>query len=114
MKKQFVILILTTILVGLIASACNTAQQVSPTGVSTLAAETSPTADTATSTRALDGQALALERCTACHSYTNVQNTKASPAGWERIVNQMIAKGAVLNQEEAAAVMDYLAKTYPQ
>ena len=56
-KKQFVILILTTIFVGLIASACNTAQQVSPTGVSTQAAETSPTADPATSTRALDGQA---------------------------------------------------------
>lgn len=114
MKKQFVILILTTIFVGLIASACSTKQQVSPTGVSTQSTETSPLADTATSTSALDGQALALDRCTACHSYTSVQNTKESPAGWERIVNQMIAKGAVLNQEEAAAVIDYLAKTYPQ
>jgi thiosulfate/3-mercaptopyruvate sulfurtransferase len=56
----------------------------------------------------LDGEKLLKERCTVCHSLDRVYKAKKDKAGWEKTVNQMIGKGAELNDAERQAVIDYL------
>lgn len=63
---------------------------------------------------ALDGQALTQERCATCHGLDRVQQAKKSQDGWKTTVERMVAKGAQLTQAEQDAVVEYLAKTYPQ
>jgi thiosulfate/3-mercaptopyruvate sulfurtransferase len=55
-----------------------------------------------------DGEKLVKERCTVCHSLDRVDKAKKDKAGWEKTVNQMIGKGAELNDAERQAVIDYL------
>jgi len=62
----------------------------------------------------LDGQALTQERCATCHSLDQVQQAKKTQDGWKTTVERMVAKGAQLTQAEQDAVIEYLAKTYPQ
>lgn len=51
-------------------------------------------------------------RCTECHSLSTTTNAAYDQAGWEATVARMIAKGARLNDEERALVVQYLAETY--
>jgi hypothetical protein len=72
--------------------------------------DTGMSSDNTSST--LDGQALVAERCTTCHSAARIDNTNLDEAGWTQIVNQMIAFGAQLNDQEKAAVIAYLTATH--
>ena len=63
---------------------------------------------------ALDGKALAEERCSACHPFSQVESAKKSPDGWKANVERMVAKGAVLNAAEQAAVIEFLSEAYPE
>lgn len=60
----------------------------------------------------LDGKQLLQERCSVCHTIDRVTSKKETSAGWTKTVDKMIAKGAQLNADERAALIDYLAKTY--
>jgi len=51
-------------------------------------------------------------RCTECHSLATTTNAAYDLAGWEATVARMIAKGARLNDEERALVVQYLAENY--
>jgi cytochrome c5 len=62
----------------------------------------------------LDGQSLVEERCTQCHSLGAVTGTSKTEEEWRATVGRMVGKGADLNAEEQAAVIQYLAETYPK
>ena len=61
---------------------------------------------------ALDGDALINERCTVCHTRERIDAQDKDEAGWTATVDQMIANGAQLNEEERAAVIEYLVETH--
>jgi cytochrome c5 len=79
-----------------------------PTNTPTVAPTEEPTAIP------FDGQALLDERCTVCHSLSRVENAKHSLEEWRATVERMIDHGAILTPEEASALVDYLAQTYPE
>jgi hypothetical protein len=59
-------------------------------------------------------EALLQERCTECHALSQTTSSKKSRVGWEQTVTRMVKRGANLNEEEQAALIDYLAETYGQ
>ena len=61
---------------------------------------------------ALDAEALLSERCVVCHSLSRVIRGRLTQAQWQEVVTQMIRQGAVLNSDEEAALVAYLAETY--
>ena len=60
----------------------------------------------------LDGKTLVEERCTECHGLGTVTGTSKTKEEWETTVKRMVGKGADLNAEEQAAVVEHLATTY--
>ena len=98
MKKSHSVLIsltLVLLLTSILLSACGqsaTAQQ--------------------TSTPAIDGQTLLQERCSVCHSASQVTRLRGTSAEWTMAVDAMISRGAQLNNAERQTLIDYLAKTY--
>ena len=59
-----------------------------------------------------DGESLVAERCAACHGLARIQQASKTEAEWEATVTRMVGKGADLNAEEQAVVIQYLAETY--
>ena len=57
---------------------------------------------------ALDGEALMNEKCGGCHSLDQVLNADYDAVGWAATIDRMIAKGADVSTEEAAAIAEYL------
>ena len=57
----------------------------------------------------LDGEALLQTKCTVCHTLDQVLAEEADAVGWAAIIDEMIAKGAQVTDEEAAAIAEYLA-----
>ena len=58
------------------------------------------------------GKVLLEARCAVCHDLERVQKKKADRAGWEQIVDEMIGKGAKLDDAEREAVVGYLTAAY--
>jgi hypothetical protein len=63
---------------------------------------------------ALDGKTLVEERCTKCHGLDRIESVGKTSEEWETTVKRMVGKGANLNAEEQAAVVEYLGETYPK
>ena len=61
---------------------------------------------------ALDGQSLVEERCTECHGLGTATGASKTEEEWRTTVERMVGKGADLNAEEQAAVVEHLATTY--
>jgi cytochrome c5 len=59
---------------------------------------------------ALDGKALFEKKCTVCHAAKRALDEKMDKAGWEKTIAKMKAKGAQVNEAEAAAIAGYLVK----
>jgi len=59
-----------------------------------------------------DGATLLEERCATCHGLDRVTQEKKTREEWERNVARMVAKGAELNEEEQAILVEYLTETY--
>jgi len=105
------------------ASSTPTVELAAPTTVSdtpTIAPPTATTlpatptsANTSSDSSGLDGASLVQERCTVCHSIERIQNASKTADEWKTTVERMISHGASLNSEEEAAVIKYLAATYP-
>ncbi|MCK4418077.1 MAG: hypothetical protein KAV99_07910 [Candidatus Latescibacteria bacterium] len=57
---------------------------------------------------ALDGEKLVQERCSFCHNLDPIYSADKDRDGWEKTVDQMISKGAQVNDSERQAVLDYL------
>lgn len=58
---------------------------------------------------ALDGKTLLEERCTGCHSLEKAKSGRRDLAGWQAVVDDMIKKGAKLNEDETKVLAEYLA-----
>lgn len=63
-------------------------------------------------TPAIDAAALLQARCVDCHSLSKATGGRYTQAQWQQVVTRMIQKGAVLNPDEEAALVAYLAETY--
>lgn len=59
---------------------------------------------------AADGKALFEEKCTTCHAASRALSASKDKAGWVKTVEKMRKKGAQVDEAEAAAIVDYLAK----
>ena len=55
-----------------------------------------------------DGKAVMESRCAECHSLDRITGKTKDRDAWQVTVNRMIGKGANLNAEEKAALIDYL------
>jgi mono/diheme cytochrome c family protein len=55
-----------------------------------------------------DGKAVMEARCGDCHGLEKITSKTKDRAAWQTTVNRMISKGASLNAEEKAALIDYL------
>ena len=64
-------------------------------------------------TETLDGEALVQERCTRCHDLSRVTSASKTRDEWQATVEDMVSRGANLDAEEQAVVVEYLAETYP-
>lgn len=60
----------------------------------------------------LDGEALAQEKCTVCHSADWWDAQDKTPDEWEATVNRMILHGAQLTAAEREAIISYLAEAH--
>ena len=58
----------------------------------------------------VDGKALLEDRCTGCHSLARVTSKTATQDAWLETIKRMIGKGAVLSDEEATILAQYLAE----
>jgi cytochrome c5 len=105
---------MVAVMVGV--AACGSASEpvASPTASGAPAAtESAAPSPTDEPSGTLDGATLVQERCTQCHTLDRVKAKSESRANWAMIVDQMIANGASLNDQEKQAVIDYLAAEYP-
>jgi uncharacterized membrane protein len=94
-------LVLSAACVGMVA--CARMKTVTPaTTVVQGACATQPAAP-------LDAKKIIQQRCTVCHGTFRVKVGKILPVPAHTIVDNMIKRGAVLNDDERKAVIDYLA-----
>jgi len=69
-----------------------------------------PSAPAATAQAApLDAKKIIQQRCTVCHGTFRIKVARILPIPADKIVDNMIARGAVLNPAERKAVVEYLA-----
>ena len=61
----------------------------------------------------IDVEVLLGQRCASCHTHTIVSNFSYSLEEWTEVIDVMVKKGATLSDEEKAAMIQYLADTYP-
>ena len=59
-----------------------------------------------------DSKTLLQERCTRCHDLGRVERASKTEEQWKATVERMVGEGAMLNQAEQEAVIQYLAETY--
>ena len=103
MKK--ILLILALIFsVSLFLSACSTSTE--PASSSTSAISTPDTA------ALQQGKTLLEERCASCHSVEKTTRRTGTAAEWDKIVTEMIQRGANLTEDEKTILVQYLAATY--
>jgi hypothetical protein len=98
-KNALIFLLFVAMATLLLLAAC---------GQTTASGNTQPASGQVT---AADGQTLMQERCTSCHG-TQFSQFHMSASQWKRTVDQMMARGAQLNQQEEQVLVTYLAQTY--
>jgi hypothetical protein len=97
MRRLLLTVILLMTLVAVIG--CSAAEEAVP--------EPEPTPGEATG---LDGEALLQTKCSdVCHNLDRVNAEDADAVGWAAIIDEMIAKGAQVSEDEAAAIAEHLA-----
>ena len=71
-----------------------------------------PESDAQPSDQMLDGEALLQDRCTQCHGLEQVTNKTKNADEWAETVIRMVGKGATLNDDEQATLIEYLTANY--
>lgn len=103
MKKTLIMLVLI-LGVCLFLSACSTSTE--PANSSTSAISTPDEA------ALQQGKTLLEERCASCHSVEKTTRRTGTAAEWDKIVSEMIQRGANLTEDEKTILVQYLAVTY--
>lgn len=57
-------------------------------------------------------KALVARECSSCHDFLGVVRLRASKAGWEAVVLDMVARGAPLMIDDADAITAYLSEAF--
>ncbi|MBI5489224.1 MAG: cytochrome c [Deltaproteobacteria bacterium] len=66
-------------------------------------------AEDAPAVPAIDAAALVQSRCTRCHTAARIERARGRDRDWwDRTVGSMVRKGARINDEERAALVEYL------
>jgi competence ComEA-like helix-hairpin-helix protein len=60
----------------------------------------------------VNGKAVVQRACVQCHEIGVVTRTRYTEAGWRRMVDTMVGRGAVLSEPEIADVIAYLTKDF--
>jgi len=60
------------------------------------------------------GKAIFEKSCTECHGEEVVLDMKMSKEGWQSVVDNMIAEGATVSDDDTKVLVDYLAKNFGQ
>jgi len=124
-KVVWVLIVMLVVAAGMV-SACGGAAPIStePSEDSKPAATPEPAEPTESSTEPVeeeeptmapasaDGEILLQERCATCHSLGRVEQTQKSREEWERTVARMVGKGAEVNEDEQAVMIEYLVEVY--
>jgi len=93
-------------------AATATAQTGDPPAAAEAVTAAAAAVSAASAESALPGKALLEARCTVCHNLERVRKRKETREGWEKIVAKMKKNGAVLDDAEREALLEYLAATY--
>lgn len=133
MKKRFIPLFLTVILLFLLTACTKVETPVAtvivedPAGAATNLPTEAPVTDTEApvaqtdapslqqpppAAPTIDGQELLETRCISCHALSRTTNKTGTFEEWDAIVTRMIGKGANLSEEEKSILVQYLADTY--
>jgi len=59
-----------------------------------------------------EGKAIVQRTCMGCHALKVVTSKRASKKQWSMLVDQMVSRGADLEDEEIEVVVDYLSKNF--
>jgi mono/diheme cytochrome c family protein len=60
-----------------------------------------------------DGRDVTLRVCSQCHSPDSAADQQLDAAGWQDLVNQMVAIGAEMTPQEYDQIVRYLSKAFP-
>ena len=60
-----------------------------------------------------DGKAIVQRACVGCHTLKVVTTKRATPEQWSAVVNQMISRGAEVEDDEIETLVAYLSKNFP-
>jgi|SRR5579862_5057557 competence protein ComEA len=60
-----------------------------------------------------DGKAIVQRACVGCHTLKVVTSKRATPQQWSTLVDQMISRGAEVEDDEIEALVAYLSKNFP-
>jgi mono/diheme cytochrome c family protein len=82
------------------------------TALSTAGEETPPAAQTPGALPGGEGQALVARACSQCHSLQAVTAVRLTRKQWEAKIDQMLARGAKLSDDEIDVAADYLARNF--
>jgi len=82
------------------------------TGLSPASEATPPAAQTPGVLPAGEGQALVAGACSQCHSLQVVTGVRLTRKQWEAKIDQMLARGAKLSDEEIDVAAEYLARNF--
>ena len=58
------------------------------------------------------GKEVVEEQCTVCHGTSNFTSARFNRKDWEYVVNDMIDRGAFINDEEKKIIVDYLTEHF--
>lgn len=59
------------------------------------------------------GKVIVQRTCGGCHAMRVVTSKRATHTQWSALVNQMVSRGADLEDDEIDVVVDYLSKNFP-
>lgn len=60
-----------------------------------------------------DGKAIVQRACVGCHALKVVTSKRATAEEWSTVVNQMVSRGADVEDDEIEALIAYLSKNFP-
>ena len=60
-----------------------------------------------------DGQAIVQRACGGCHALKVVTSKRATPQQWSTVVDQMVSRGADVDDDEIETLVAYLSKNFP-
>src|SRR5579862_2649188 len=60
-----------------------------------------------------DGKAIVQRACVGCHALKVVTSKRATPQQWSTVVDQMISRGAEVEDDEIEPLVAYLSKNFP-